>query len=78
VNHLENPRVELEEHYYNPAHTKLLDLGLQPHALSDVLILDILKRIQQFTHRIRREIILPKRMWHEKTAGTKALELRVP
>ena len=28
--HLEDPRVELEEHYYRAAHTKLLDLGLLP------------------------------------------------
>lgn len=27
INHLENPRVELEEHYYNAKNTKLLDLG---------------------------------------------------
>ena len=28
--HLDDPRVELEEHYYRAAHTKLLDLGLLP------------------------------------------------
>ena len=33
-----NPRVELEEHYYNPVHTKLLELGLQPTLLSETLI----------------------------------------
>ncbi len=31
VTPIENPRVEMEEHYYNARHTKLLDLGLQPH-----------------------------------------------
>ncbi len=36
--HLTNPRVELEEHYYNAKHTKLLDLGLVPHLLEDTLI----------------------------------------
>jgi UDP-sulfoquinovose synthase len=30
INHLPNPRVELEEHYFNAKNTKLLDLGLQP------------------------------------------------
>ena len=35
---LDNPRVEAEEHYYNPAHTKLLDLGLRPHLLSAELV----------------------------------------
>lgn len=33
-----NPRVEAEEHYYNAKRTKLVDLGLQPHYLSDNLI----------------------------------------
>ena len=28
-----NPRVELEEHYYNAKCTKLVELGLQPHLL---------------------------------------------
>ena len=35
--HLDDPRVELEEHYYRAAHTKLLDLGLMPHLLGDEL-----------------------------------------
>src|SRR5579859_5074243 len=35
LNHLANPRVELENHYYNAIHTKLLDLGLAPHLLDD-------------------------------------------
>ncbi|HEY2332496.1 MAG TPA: NAD-dependent epimerase/dehydratase family protein [Acidimicrobiales bacterium] len=33
VEHLENPRTELQEHYYKAAHTKLVDLGLVPHLL---------------------------------------------
>lgn len=35
VNHMENPRKELEEHYYNPCHTGLLQLGLKPNYLTD-------------------------------------------
>ena len=30
VRNVENPRFELEEHYYNPDHQNLLDLGYQP------------------------------------------------
>jgi len=60
---LENPRVELEEHYYNPAHTKLLALGLEPHLLSDVLINSVLERIKTFQHRIKRDIVLPHIKW---------------
>jgi UDP-sulfoquinovose synthase len=38
VEYLANPRVELDEHYYNVVHTGLVELGLQPHLLSNTLI----------------------------------------
>src|SRR4051794_21999783 len=38
IDHLPNPRVEHEEHYYHVTHTRLLDLGLEPHLLSETLI----------------------------------------
>jgi UDP-sulfoquinovose synthase len=38
VQSVPNPRVEAEEHYYNAKRTKLVDLGLEPHFLSDGLI----------------------------------------
>jgi len=60
---LENPRVELEEHYYNPAHTKLLTLGLEPHLLSDVLVDSVLERVGTFRTRIKHDIILPRVKW---------------
>lgn len=34
VANVPNPRVELEEHYYNAKNTKLLALGLKPHLLA--------------------------------------------
>ena len=35
---LDRPRVENEEHYFHAANTKLLDLGLEPHLLTDEVI----------------------------------------
>jgi UDP-sulfoquinovose synthase len=35
IRSVENPRKELEEHYYNPVHTGLLNLGLTPLYLTD-------------------------------------------
>jgi UDP-sulfoquinovose synthase len=35
---IDNPRVEAAEHYYHAVHTKLVDLGLEPHLLNDTLI----------------------------------------
>jgi UDP-sulfoquinovose synthase len=74
INHLPNPRVEAEQHYYNPRHQKLLDLGLQPHLLSDVLVGSMLVSIREHAHRIRREVILPQVLWDgTRAAAAKAL-----
>lgn len=63
LQHLENPRVEAADHYYNARHQKLLDLGLTPHLLSDVLIDSMLLRVQENAGRIRHESILPRVRW---------------
>jgi UDP-sulfoquinovose synthase len=73
INHLPNPRTESEHHYYNPRHRKLLELGLQPHLLSDVLVDSMLKTICEREHSIRRQIILPQVKWDgDREAGVKA------
>lgn len=75
IERLENPRVELEEHYYNPAHTKLLDLGLKPHLLSDVLVNSVLQRIRIFQSRIKRDIIMPRIKWDGRAQEMDELKL---
>ena len=55
IDHLPDPRVEAEEHYYNAKHSKLIDLGLQPHLLSDSL-LDSLMNIAVQYQRPRRPV----------------------
>jgi UDP-sulfoquinovose synthase len=55
IHTLDNPRVEKEEHYYNPVNDNLLALGLKPRFLSDVLLHSMLVRIQEHRHRIRRD-----------------------
>ncbi len=46
IDHLENPRVELEEHYYHAVNDKLLALGLEPALLGDELVRTMLKAIE--------------------------------
>lgn len=70
VDHLENPRVEAEEHYYNPKHTKLLDLGLKPHTLSETLIESMFGLIERYRDRIMPEVIMPKTTWAPRTRET--------
>ena len=52
--HIENPRIEAEEHYYNPAHTGLADLGLRPHFLDE----ETLAEMMNFAMRQKENIIL--------------------
>ncbi|MEH2350723.1 MAG: NAD-dependent epimerase/dehydratase family protein [Nostoc sp.] len=64
INHLDNPRVEKEEHYFNAKNTKLLDLGLQPHLLSDSLLDSLLNFAIKYQKRVDNKQILPKVSWH--------------
>ena len=69
INNLDNPRVELEEHYFNAKNTKLLDLGLQPHNLSDSLLDSLLNFAVKYKGRVDQKQILPKVSWR-KTKNT--------
>ena len=62
---VENPRVELEEHYYNPTHTKLLDLGLEPHYLSESLLDSLVNIAIEHRDRIDPALIPPRISWRE-------------
>lgn len=77
IQHLDNPRMEKEQHYYNPTHTKLIELGLQPHLLSDVLLDSMLKRVLEYAPRIKRDIILPHVTWSGVNVKAGGNELRV-
>jgi UDP-sulfoquinovose synthase len=61
--HVENPRVEMEEHYYNATHTKLLDLGLEPHLLSETLIESMFDQMERYKHRVIPDRIDPRTRW---------------
>jgi UDP-sulfoquinovose synthase len=63
IEHIDNPRKELEEHYYNPAHHGLLDLGLQPHLMTDGVIAGMLEHVRRYRDSIVVERILPRVRW---------------
>jgi UDP-sulfoquinovose synthase len=65
IEHLPNPRVEQEEHYYNAKHTKLLDLGLEPHLLSDTLIDGLLETVRDHSELVDRDLLYPSHSWTE-------------
>src|SRR4051794_3017514 len=63
VEHLENPRVELAEHYYNVKHTGLVGLGLQPHLLSETLIESMFDIVSANKDRVDPAALLPTVRW---------------
>jgi UDP-sulfoquinovose synthase len=63
IDHIDNPRVEAEEHYFNAKNTNLLDLGLQPHLLSDSLLDSLLNFAVKYKDRVDKNQILPKVKW---------------
>jgi UDP-sulfoquinovose synthase len=71
VEPIDNPRVEMEDHYYNAAHTKLLDLGLEPHLLSESLVESMFGVIERYKDRLVADHFLPRDRWRP-AVGTKA------
>jgi UDP-sulfoquinovose synthase len=60
---VENPRTEAQEHYYNPTHTGLVDLGLRPTLLSEDLVTDTLRTLMTYRDRAVTEAIAPRTTW---------------
>jgi UDP-sulfoquinovose synthase len=63
IDEVENPRTEAAEHYYNPTHTKLLDLGLEPNLLSQALVVDTLQTLAKYKDRAILDAIAPRTTW---------------
>ncbi|CAN5640341.1 NAD-dependent epimerase/dehydratase family protein [soil metagenome] len=63
VESISNPRKELEGHYYNPRHSGLIELGLQPHYLTEEVLTDMLQRVLPYRDRIDRKRIMPRVRW---------------
>ena len=67
IDHLSDPRVEAEEHYYNAKHSKLADLGLKAHLLSDSLLDSLMNIAVKYRDRIDPALFLPQVNWRKAT-----------
>src|ERR1051326_9192361 len=67
INHVPDPRVELEQHYYNAKHTKLQELGLRPHLLSDALLDSLMNIALEYRERVDESQLLPRVNWRTPT-----------
>ena len=76
IENVPNPRVEKEEHYYNAKHTKLLDLGLEPHYLGDSLLDSLLNIAIEYRDRVDVDHIMPRVDW--RTGRAKERVIKAP
>ena len=65
VEHIDNPRVELENHHYAFTHTALESLGLRPHLLGDTLLEQMYGVIERHKHRVDLDLLAPRVRWRD-------------
>jgi len=65
IEHLPDPRVELESHYYNAKHSKLVELGLEPHSLSESLLDSLISIAIRYKDRIDPVQFVPTVNWRK-------------
>lgn len=63
IKSIENPRKELEEHYYNPTYSGLTDLGVVPHLLTEEVMGQLIDTVHEFKDQIRSEVIFRGVKW---------------
>ncbi|MBH28434.1 MAG: NAD-dependent dehydratase [Chloroflexi bacterium] len=66
ITNLENPRIEAENHYYNPAHRALFDLGYQPTEDIDKEVRMMLEDLMKYRDRIEanKDVLIPDVRWN--------------
>ncbi|RMF38269.1 MAG: NAD-dependent epimerase/dehydratase family protein [Chloroflexi bacterium] len=76
VRNLENPRKELEEHYYNPDHQHLLDLGYRPTHDVEAEMRLMIQDLMKYRERIeaKREVLIPDVRWDGRREKVRFLE----
>lgn len=63
VQSISNPRKEMEDHYYNAANTGFKELGLEPHFLTEGVMVEMLEQVRLYRDRIDEAKILPRVRW---------------
>ena len=63
IQHLPNPRMELESHYYNPVFSGFKELGLQPHFLVPETLIEMFRFVEENKDNINLETIFKRTEW---------------
>jgi UDP-sulfoquinovose synthase len=68
IEHVDNPRVEAYDHYYNVVYTALEGLGLKPTLLSTTLIDHLFAVVERYRDRVDTAAIMPTVRWDETSS----------
>ena len=63
IERIENPRKEMEEHYYNPTYQGLREIGVEPHFLTEEVMGDIFRTVENYKDNICRDVIFKGVSW---------------
>lgn len=63
IKNIENPRVEQEEHYYNPSYQGLIELGVEPNYLTRESMKGMFDVVSRYKNKIRKEVIYKGVKW---------------
>jgi UDP-sulfoquinovose synthase len=63
INHIQNPRKEAEEHYYNPTYQGLIDIGVKPHYLTDDVMEEMFQVVARYRNNMRKDVIFRGVKW---------------
>jgi UDP-sulfoquinovose synthase len=63
IAHFSNPRVEAEQHYYNATHSRLIELGLEPHLLTGAVLDSLINLALKYREYIDTSLIMPTVNW---------------
>jgi UDP-sulfoquinovose synthase len=74
IQHMTNPRKEEMGHHYQPTYTGLLDLGLEPHFLTDDVLAGMLRAVEDWAHIIDPGKFMPRVRWN--TTGNQNIKSR--
>jgi len=73
IKHYENPRKEMESHYYNPYRQKLLDLGYEPTTDIEHVVTKFIGDILPYAGRVKKENLIPHTRWDSKHRDSKII-----
>ncbi len=63
IKNIENPRIEAEDHYYNPTYQGLIDLGVKPHFLTKEVLQEMIQILEKYKDNIDESIITQGITW---------------